>query len=438
MNWQTLLSRLEDGDRPLEQAAESPERVALRAVCADALLTRGDPRGAFLQADCALLETPRHDSRFADLTGALDEAAAQLDPDWITTVGECDRHRYNLVVTERHGLGVLWAHGAEEVFSSRRGARHGHHSMVPYMRTHELPVAIERGLRRADAEALVERLVELSPESREWLQWVEPNPDDTGVTRPLRLALRYNRNATSMASLRWLVPQPWRWVIDQPEFNHSWRERASERQRRPFGDVDGLDDDTEFDVLLTAVGSERFQVIKAVRARFDVDLRAARALISDLPCVLGTALSRAEARALIHDFAAIGATAEIPRADQPAESEFSELGPGAVTLEAGTPCAVVVQIDDTALRVLDYRLAWVGPHATRLTHELHTALPRAEWPAEARAWPERLRASIAEVCAARRARFITCRFCDSATGPESQYSDDVCHGCASVHLGVVY
>ena len=46
--------------------------------------------------------------------------------------------------------------------------------------------------------------------------------------------------------------------------------------------------------------------------------------------------------------------------------------------------------------------------------------------------------AIAKIRRARRASFMRCRFCGHGFAPEQRFEDDVCHGCASEHLGVVY
>lgn len=49
----------------------------------------------------------------------------------------------------------------------------------------------------------------------------------------------------------------------------------------------------------------------------------------------------------------------------------------------------------------------------------------------------RLRAAIEEAAAERRNEFSPCRFCGEIV-PIEHRLDDVCHGCASQHLGVVF
>ena len=51
---------------------------------------------------------------------------------------------------------------------------------------------------------------------------------------------------------------------------------------------------------------------------------------------------------------------------------------------------------------------------------------------------EELRALIREALEARRSQFATCRCCGQRFPSEHRHGDDVCHGCASRHLGVVY
>ena len=49
-----------------------------------------------------------------------------------------------------------------------------------------------------------------------------------------------------------------------------------------------------------------------------------------------------------------------------------------------------------------------------------------------------LLASIAQARAAREAEFTVCRYCGLSFPPEHRVAEDVCHGCASAHEGVVF
>lgn len=51
---------------------------------------------------------------------------------------------------------------------------------------------------------------------------------------------------------------------------------------------------------------------------------------------------------------------------------------------------------------------------------------------------ERLRRLLAAAQEARLAEFEICRYCNRSTAPEHRIQDDICHGCAERHLGVVF
>jgi hypothetical protein len=51
---------------------------------------------------------------------------------------------------------------------------------------------------------------------------------------------------------------------------------------------------------------------------------------------------------------------------------------------------------------------------------------------------KRMESLIEEARSVRAAEFVTCRFCKKDFPPEHGHDDDVCHGCAEQHLGVVH
>lgn len=51
---------------------------------------------------------------------------------------------------------------------------------------------------------------------------------------------------------------------------------------------------------------------------------------------------------------------------------------------------------------------------------------------------EKLKCLLSEGLEVRRAEFKECRYCGRMVPPEHRHSDDVCHSCASEHMGVVY
>lgn len=422
-------------DEPPLCSDDSPERLALRAVCADRWLARGDPRGDFLQADLALRDTRRSDPRFGPLTERLHAAAKQIDPMWMTAVGECDRIRYDLVATDMHSFRALIARGGGEIL--------GENTFWHILRFTGFPFTIESGLRRADACALAERFADLFPEAREWI--AEPGddfdagPDDTGAHRPMGLAVRRNTNATRLASIRWLLPQPWLWVIDQPSCNHTWRERAPHRQRQSLTGAVAIDVESDYDVLLTGAGPNRLRVMQLVRARLECGMHEVRLLTAHPPFVIAEALPRLEAIHLRKQLEELGASASlIPLDAEPHAADFAEHSDGAVTLEAGNPPVVVMRSVNDALHVLDYQIDWTGPSSTRSDHRLHHSEALDQGPITGASLAASLGEPIASAIALRRARFRVCRLCGDEYAPEYLHGDDLCQGCASRHLGIVY
>ena len=68
---------------------------------------------------------------------------------------------------------------------------------------------------------------------------------------------------------------------------------------------------TEFDVLLTAIGDKKIQVIKTVRAITGLGLKEAKALVDAVPGNVKEAVSQAEADDIKGQLEEAGATAEI-------------------------------------------------------------------------------------------------------------------------------
>lgn len=68
---------------------------------------------------------------------------------------------------------------------------------------------------------------------------------------------------------------------------------------------------TEFDVVLTACGPNKIQVIKEVRAVTNLGLKEAKEAVENLPTTLKEAISKAEAEEVKKKLEAQGATVEI-------------------------------------------------------------------------------------------------------------------------------
>jgi len=68
---------------------------------------------------------------------------------------------------------------------------------------------------------------------------------------------------------------------------------------------------TSFDVVLTAAGGTKIQVIKAVRAATSLGLKEAKALVDEAPKPVKEGVSKDEAESLKKELEAAGATVEI-------------------------------------------------------------------------------------------------------------------------------
>ncbi len=68
---------------------------------------------------------------------------------------------------------------------------------------------------------------------------------------------------------------------------------------------------TEFDVILSAVGDKKIQVIKVVRAITGLGLKEAKAVVDGVPGAVKEGVSKEEAENLKGQLEEVGATAEI-------------------------------------------------------------------------------------------------------------------------------
>ena len=71
------------------------------------------------------------------------------------------------------------------------------------------------------------------------------------------------------------------------------------------------EEQTEFDVILTACGPNKIQVIKEVRAVTNLGLKEAKEAVENVPTTLKEAISKAEAEEVKKKVEAQGATVEI-------------------------------------------------------------------------------------------------------------------------------
>lgn len=72
-----------------------------------------------------------------------------------------------------------------------------------------------------------------------------------------------------------------------------------------------VEEQTEFDVVLTVCGPNKIQVIKEVRAVTNLGLKEAKEAVESVPTVLKEAVSKAEAEEVKKKVEAQGATVEI-------------------------------------------------------------------------------------------------------------------------------
>jgi len=77
------------------------------------------------------------------------------------------------------------------------------------------------------------------------------------------------------------------------------------------GEAAPVEEQTEFDAVLTETGPNRVQVIKAVRELTSLGLREAKTLVEEAPKAVKEAIPVEEAKAIQERFKEVGATIEI-------------------------------------------------------------------------------------------------------------------------------
>ena len=77
------------------------------------------------------------------------------------------------------------------------------------------------------------------------------------------------------------------------------------------GGAAAADEKTEFDVVLTDVGANKIQVIKAVRDATGLGLKEAKAIVDGAPATVKEAMPTADAEALKAKLTEVGATVEL-------------------------------------------------------------------------------------------------------------------------------
>lgn len=71
------------------------------------------------------------------------------------------------------------------------------------------------------------------------------------------------------------------------------------------------EEQTEFDVMLTAIGDKKVNVIKAVRAITGLGLKEAKAIVDGAPCAVKEGVSKDDAEAAQTELEAAGAAVEL-------------------------------------------------------------------------------------------------------------------------------
>ena len=77
------------------------------------------------------------------------------------------------------------------------------------------------------------------------------------------------------------------------------------------GEAADAEEQTEFDVVLTAAGDQKVQAIKAVRAITGLGLKEAKDLVDGAPNTLKEGVSKADAEDMLKQLIEAGATAEL-------------------------------------------------------------------------------------------------------------------------------
>ncbi|MFC3913708.1 50S ribosomal protein L7/L12 [Pseudaeromonas sharmana] len=79
----------------------------------------------------------------------------------------------------------------------------------------------------------------------------------------------------------------------------------------PAAAAEAVEEQTEFNVILTAAGANKVAVIKAVRAATSLGLKEAKDLVEAAPTPVKEAVSKEEAEALKKELEAAGASVEV-------------------------------------------------------------------------------------------------------------------------------
>ena len=77
------------------------------------------------------------------------------------------------------------------------------------------------------------------------------------------------------------------------------------------GEAEAAEEKDEFDVVLSAAGDQKVQVIKAVRAITGLGLKEAKDMVDGAPTTVKEAASKDDAEAIVKQLTEAGATAEL-------------------------------------------------------------------------------------------------------------------------------
>ena len=77
------------------------------------------------------------------------------------------------------------------------------------------------------------------------------------------------------------------------------------------GEADAAEEKDEFDVVLSAAGDQKVQVIKAVRAITGLGLKEAKDMVDGAPSTVKEGASKDDAEEIVKQLAEAGATAEL-------------------------------------------------------------------------------------------------------------------------------
>ncbi len=77
------------------------------------------------------------------------------------------------------------------------------------------------------------------------------------------------------------------------------------------GGAAAVEEQTEFDVILTGFGEKKIQVIKVVREITSLGLKEAKSLVEEAPKAIKEGVSKDEAAQLVEKIEAVGGSAEI-------------------------------------------------------------------------------------------------------------------------------